>query len=408
MRILILVFLPMFFFLCPLWSQEDTPLSPGEYSGWLEDIYPVHFEFTRDSSGELAGMVHFPLTSDSLFVAVDVIDSRLMFTEFDENARIVGFYFLDKKEGFWEGSWRNSDGDVALKVYLKKGEGNTGKGHSVSAANNKWLEVYSIVGLPGENRLTVFRQSGWSISGTYTTGGDTSTRIFLRGECLDIDCRKLGLLSHLTTDDFYLELSRGGTDPGMTIFYPEKEEDFRIKREKEFGAHVIYGFNNFFVFDAVVPDFNPLVNSILEEQTARWMAESIRDLELGPSTGNNYLDEKFSHRNYIWTEIAEINDLFISGYMEWINDRESEKMKSFVYDLHKNQFFWDSDLSEMDLISPATAGDLNPKEGVFLVVKGGWQYISPLDPLSGRSYHYVDMENRIREIPRPFRKWFLN
>jgi len=389
-------------------DAREMPLS-GKYCGYLEDIYPVHFHFYKNEFDGISGFAYFPLTGDSTWIEVDAIEEGLMLTEFDERSNLVGYYLLEKTGGNWDGSWRNADGSIGMRIFIESCKDGEPIESLYRASDNKWLETYEVEGWPGKGQLLLFRQSGWSISAVLTEEKNSRKKIFLRGDCLDPGCLNIGLLSQSTESDLFVEVDRTPNRPSLTVFSSPGEDIYRMEKKGSWKAEVIYSFNKHFVFDAVIPDFGPLFLNSVEEQSARWLAESVLKFDRDRDQLQRRFGEKFAQRNYIWLEVVELSDHLISGYLEWISNDGSEAMKGFVFDREKNQFFLEEDLKYLGILpvdAEKSKGDHTKPEGVLIPVSGGYQYVSPLDAISGRDYRFILPKKESKRIPRAYRSWF--
>ena len=389
-------------------DAREMPLS-GKYCGYLEDIYPVHFYFYKNEFDGISGSAYFPLTGDSTWIEVDAIEEGLMLTEFDERSNLLGYYLLEKSGGNWDGSWRNADGSIGMRIFIEPCKDGEPIESLYRASDNKWVETYEVEGWPGKGQLLLFRQSGWSISAVLTEEKNSRKKIFLRGDCLDPECLNIGLLSQSTESDLFVEVDRTPNRMSLTVFSSPGEDFYRIEKRGSWEAEVIYSFNKYFVFDAVIPDFGPLFLNSVEEQSARWLAESVLKFDRDRDQLQRRFGEKFAQRNYIWLEVVELSDQLISGYLEWISNDGSEAMKGFVFDREKNQFFLEEDLKHLGILpvdAEKSEGDYTKPEGVLIPVSGGYQYVSPLDAISGRDYRFILPKKESKRIPRAYRSWF--
>lgn len=79
-------------------------------------------------------------------------------------------------------------------------------------------------------------------------------------------------------------------------------------------------------------------------------------------------------------------------------------------DLQNREWYWSEDLEEKAL-NPYTFFEEqieteSKEKGVFVVVPGGWQKITPLDKITGRNYQFYKVEDVEMRIPRTYRNWF--
>lgn len=391
-------------------GKETAPVlpEPGVYQGWIEDIYPFIMDL-EEIEGELTGRVIFPLSGDSLFVEVNEIDQRIMFTEFDHSHTLVGYYFFDDRGEYWEGNWQNHDGTIAIPVYLsKKPQSGFNVIDQQQAKNNKWLESYRFDQQEMEGSLIVANQGSLSLNGQlYWPSKNLNAH--LNGECRNLECTELLLFGQAGEREIFIEFSRNNPEKLIAIYVDEKKQELQYQKNRQYPAETLYSFNKYFIFDAIIPNIHPLLTAALKDKTGQWIADASQNFNTEFWEENPTMIEKFSNRNYVWIEITHIDINYISGFAEWINGNASEAIEGFFLDKKNSLFYWESDFFTTHLteISRHKAWENcnSEKSGTFSVLPGGIEYISALDPDAGRTYCFANIAETRRYFPRFYRKW---
>jgi len=388
-------------------AQYAEDLTPGFYFGYIEEVYPIAFNFKEEES-QLIGSVIFPLNGDSVLIEVDYLGDRYLFTEFDPGQAAIGFYFFKKEGEYWSGYWQNREGKQNLNIRFKEAdpESDWRKKLMDERQEEKWFTSYRLKEGEKWTNLTILRQAGRSANAVLSHQSKVDGAIFFRGDCQDIQCRNFLFLNQSGDEDLLLEVNLNGNELAGYYFFEENEVGFSASITERIQVRTKYSFNQWFVFDALYPDVHPLMAIALEERIADWMSSAVADWHDFAAPDQPTVWDRFSSRNYVWTEILHFDENYLSGYIEWIQNNESKKMNSFLFDQQKQEWYWGEAIVEMGLSPIRQAGDTSLENGVVVIVPGGWQKISPMDRVLGRSYQYYQIEDQDIRIPRTFRKWF--
>ena len=389
-------------------SQAHNILESGFYFGYFEEVYPIVFVL-NDEDGILSGTVIFPLSGDSLLIEVDDLGERYLITEFDQSQAAIGYYFLKQEGTAWAGTWQNRSGDQFLNFYINKEKPITDLRERLitDQKNGRWIKKFSFLLGAEWNELLILRQAGRSASAVLSGGSAANSTVFLRGDCVDYHCHHLIFLNQSGEDDLLLEVHINENKLSGFYFYQGSETAFKADEKASFPLKSHYSFNQWFVFDALYPDLHPLMGAALEERISDWVSVAAFNWFRESKIEYPSVLDRFSARSYVWTEITHFNEDYVSGFIEWIHQDRSARMNSFLFDISKEEWYWEEDFNSNGL-SPAfwLEEEIQNIDGVFVVVPGGWQQISPLDQVSGREYIFHPMSNTKAKIPRSFRNWF--
>ena len=402
----LLIFLPY-----ALSSQVSEILETGFYFGYIEEVYPIGFEILEED-GNYSGTVFFPLSGDSILVEIDELGDRYMLTEFDEGQAVIGFYFLKREKNAWVGNWQNRIGDQSLNLEIRKIQEVADWRDNILAdkTNEKWLKRYRLNGEEKWTDLHILRLAGSTANAVLSHESEKGQAIYLRGDCIDWECKRLLFLNKSGEEDLLLEVNLNGTELSGFYFFQNREKAINADWRETLPVRAKYVFNQWMVFDAHYPDIHPLMAGALEERLAEWM--SIASSDWLAKTEQEYptVWDRFSSRHYVWFELLHINEEFLSGYIEWIQNDRSVKMNSFIMDLRNREWYWSEDLVEKALnpymFFEEQLEAESKENGVFVVVPGGWQKITPLDKITGRNYQFFKVEDVEMRIPRTYRNWF--
>lgn len=405
-------FILLFFTLpCMLFSQESKVLEPGFYFGYIEEVYPIGFEIFEEE-GVHSGTVFFPLSGDSILIEIDDLGDRYMLTEFDDGQAVIGFYFLKKEGDSWVGKWqnRNNDQNLKLKINKTKPISDSRDQLLMDQINEKWLKRYRLTGEEKWTDLHILRLAGSTANAVLSHQSEKNQAIYLRGDCMDWECKQLLFLNKSGEEDLLLEVNLSGNELSGFYFFQNKEKVINADWRETLPVRAKYAFNQWMVFDAHYPEIHPLMAGAIEERLAEWMSAASADWLADTKRENPTIWDRFSSRHYVWIELLHFNEQFLSGYIEWIQNDESKKISSFLFDRANVEWYWGEDL-EKNGLHPYSNNDVqveinSNEEAIFVIVPGGWQKITTLDRVDGRKYHFYNLEDFEMRFPRSYRKWF--